>query len=55
MLDWISNIISDLGYLGIIFLMLVENFFPPVSEEIVMPLARFTANGRYKISLTLVL
>ncbi|MCU0545475.1 MAG: DedA family protein [Oscillatoriaceae cyanobacterium Prado104] len=43
MLDWIVNIISSLGYLGIAFLMLLENFFPPVSEEIIMPLAGFAA------------
>lgn len=43
MLDWIVNIISSLGYLGIAFLMLLENFFPPISEEIIMPLAGFAA------------
>jgi membrane protein DedA with SNARE-associated domain len=42
MLDWITNTISSMGYLGIALLMLLENFFPPVSEEIIMPLAGFT-------------
>lgn len=42
MLDWIINTISSMGYLGIALLMLLENFFPPVSEEIIMPLAGFT-------------
>ncbi len=31
-----------MGYLGIALLMLLETFFPPVSEEIIMPLAGFT-------------
>jgi membrane protein DedA with SNARE-associated domain len=42
MLDWITNAISSMGYLGIALLMLLENFFPPVSEELIMPLAGFT-------------
>ncbi|PSB41837.1 DedA family protein [Chroococcidiopsis sp. CCNUC1] len=42
MLDWITNVISRMGYLGITLLMVLENFFPPVPEEIVMPLAGFT-------------
>lgn len=43
MLEWITNAIASLGYIGIILLMLAETFFPPISEEIIMPLAGFTA------------
>lgn len=42
MLDWITNIISSMSYLGIALLMLVENIFPPIPSEIIMPLAGFT-------------
>jgi membrane protein DedA with SNARE-associated domain len=53
MLDWITNTISSMGYLGIALLMLLENFFPPVSEEIIMPLAGFTVQ-RGELSFPLV-
>lgn len=42
MLDWITSTINSLGYLGIALLMFVENIFPPVPSEIIMPLAGFT-------------
>lgn len=42
MLDWITSTINSLGYLGIALLMFVENVFPPVPSEIIMPLAGFT-------------
>lgn len=43
MLDWTANIIADMGYLGITLLMFLENIFPPIPSEIVMPLAGFVA------------
>lgn len=42
MLDWITNIISSLGYVGIALLMFLENLFPPIPSELIMPLAGFT-------------
>ncbi|MBW4547633.1 MAG: DedA family protein [Symplocastrum torsivum CPER-KK1] len=42
MLEWITGTINSLGYLGIALLMFVENIFPPVPSEIIMPLAGFT-------------
>lgn len=39
----ISDIISDMGYMGIVLLMFLENIFPPIPSEIIMPLAGFTA------------
>ncbi|MEB3827415.1 DedA family protein [Phormidium sp. CCY1219] len=42
MLEWITNIITELGYIGIAFLMFVENIFPPIPSELIMPLAGFT-------------
>ncbi|KZD12321.1 DedA family protein [Oceanibaculum pacificum] len=43
MIDWISGIVADGGYLGIAFLMFVENIFPPIPSELIMPLAGFAA------------
>jgi len=41
--DWITTIISESGYLGIVLLMLGENVFPPIPSELIMPLAGFVA------------
>jgi len=47
MLDWITTTINSLGYLGIGFLMFVENLFPPIPSELIMPLAGFVvAQGK---------
>ncbi len=42
MLDWVTNIISSFGYVGIGLLMFLENIFPPIPSELIMPLAGFT-------------
>ncbi|HLO87498.1 MAG TPA: DedA family protein [Nostocaceae cyanobacterium] len=44
MLEWITNTINSLGYWGIALLMFVENLFPPIPSELIMPLAGFTAS-----------
>jgi len=41
MLDWIANTVNSLGYVGIALLMLLENIFPPIPSELIMPLAGF--------------
>lgn len=43
MFDWITGIVSDYGYVGIVLLMLGENIFPPIPSELIMPLAGFVA------------
>jgi membrane protein DedA with SNARE-associated domain len=45
MLESIVNIINSLGYLGIALLMFLENLFPPIPSELIMPLAGFTARA----------
>ncbi len=40
--EWIPNIMNQLGYLGIGLLMFLENLFPPIPSELIMPLAGFT-------------
>ena len=43
MFDWVTGLLGQTGYLGIAFLMLAENVFPPIPSELIMPLAGFTA------------
>ncbi len=42
--DWITNLIERMGYLGIALLMFLENLFPPIPSELIMPLSGFTAS-----------
>lgn len=44
MLSWIQNTMTTLGYPGIVFLMFLENVFPPIPSELIMPFAGFTAS-----------
>ncbi|PSB34373.1 DedA family protein [Stenomitos frigidus] len=47
MTEWITNTMTSLGYLGIGLLMFLENLFPPIPSELIMPLAGFTiAQGK---------
>ncbi len=43
---WIEQAISTLGYWGIVLVMAIENIFPPIPSELVMPLAGFLAACR---------
>jgi membrane protein DedA with SNARE-associated domain len=36
--------IEDMGYLGIALLMFLENVFPPMPSEVIMPMAGYTAS-----------
>ncbi|MBD2182191.1 DedA family protein [Planktothrix sp. FACHB-1355] len=42
MQEWITNTMTSLGYVGIGLLMFLENLFPPIPSELIMPLAGFT-------------
>jgi membrane protein DedA with SNARE-associated domain len=44
MVEWITNTMNSLGYVGIGLLMFLENLFPPIPSELIMPLAGFTAS-----------
>ena len=52
--DWIVSLIDKAGYAGIALLMLLENVFPPIPSELIMPLAGFSA-AKGTLSLTGVL
>ncbi len=41
MTDWIKSVIEGFSYGGIVFLMFLENVFPPIPSELIMPLAGF--------------
>jgi membrane protein DedA with SNARE-associated domain len=41
--DFIVDIMAEGGYIGIFFLMLMENVFPPIPSELIMSLAGFVA------------
>jgi membrane protein DedA with SNARE-associated domain len=41
---WITGTMSSMGYLGIGLLMFLENLFPPIPSELIMPLAGFTVS-----------
>lgn len=42
--NWIIQIIESLGYFGIAFLMFLDNVFPPIPSEVIMPSAGYTAS-----------
>lgn len=44
MSEWITNTMDSLGYVGIGLLMFLENLFPPIPSELIMPLAGFTVS-----------
>jgi membrane protein DedA with SNARE-associated domain len=41
--DWVTEVIDELGYLGVALLVALENLFPPIPSEIVLPFAGFVA------------
>lgn len=43
MFDGIVDFIAQTGYLGVFLLMVLENLFPPIPSELIMPLAGFAA------------
>jgi membrane protein DedA with SNARE-associated domain len=46
LVDWVTSVVETLGYGGVAFLVALENLFPPIPSEVVLPLAGFvSANG----------
>ena len=43
MASWVIGVIQSTGLLGIVLLMFVENVFPPIPSEVIMPLAGYLA------------
>ena len=42
--DWVTDVIDSLGYVGVALLVALENVFPPIPSEIVLPFAGFVAS-----------
>lgn len=41
MQDWLINVINQFGYIGIAFLILLENVFPPIPSELILTFSGF--------------
>ncbi|MGI8384729.1 DedA family protein [Robertmurraya sp. P23] len=39
--DWIFSIIENYGYLGVFLIIVIENVFPPIPSELVLPFSGF--------------
>ncbi|WP_228281590.1 DedA family protein [Rubrobacter marinus] len=50
MAQWVLDVVSALGYLGLALLLIAENLFPPIPSEVVLPLAGFLV-GRGDLNL----
>ncbi|WP_181707196.1 DedA family protein [Chthonobacter rhizosphaerae] len=54
MFEWVVGFVQQGGYLGVAFLMFLENVFPPIPSEVIMPLAGFAA-ARGDLNIALVI
>ncbi|PHK95131.1 alkaline phosphatase [Pseudoroseomonas rhizosphaerae] len=43
MIEWVTQTVGSAGPAGVFFLMFLENLFPPIPSELIMPLAGFAA------------
>ena len=44
MARWVMDVMQAGGYFGLIFLMVLENVFPPIPSEVILPLAGYMAS-----------
>ncbi len=50
MFDWTLAVIERGGYVGVFALMVLENVFPPIPSEVILPLVGFSAaQGKFNI------
>jgi membrane protein DedA with SNARE-associated domain len=52
--DWIVGVVTRLGYAGVAGLTFLENLFPPIPSELILPLAGYVS-GSGKLSIWLVI
>ena len=46
--NWAKDIVESAGYIGVFFMIVLENIFPPIPSEAILPLAGFLAGeGRF--------
>ena len=49
--SWITSTVESLGYVGVAFLMFLENLFPPIPSELIMPMSGYVASqGRLSLA-----
>jgi len=52
--DLVADLVQELGYPGLVFLMALEHLFPPIPSEVILPLAGFeVGRGNLNFALTL--
>lgn len=39
--EWVAGVVDQLGYVGLMLLIALENLFPPLPSELILPLAGF--------------
>ena len=39
--SWVTDVVESLGYIGLLLMIALENVFPPIPSELVLPLAGF--------------
>lgn len=44
MVTFVGDLISRIGYFGVFLLMALENIFPPIPSEVIMPFAGFVVS-----------
>jgi membrane protein DedA with SNARE-associated domain len=54
MVEWVTGVVAAGGWPGVFLLMFLENLFPPIPSEVIMPLAGFVA-ARGEMSFALAL
>ena len=55
MLEWVTRTLESGGYLAVAGLMFLENVFPPIPSELILPLAGFlTGQNRFSFPLVLI-
>jgi membrane protein DedA with SNARE-associated domain len=53
--EWVTDVIETLGYPGLTVLVALENVFPPIPSEVILPLAGFlTGQNRFSFLLVLI-
>ncbi|MCQ4161419.1 DedA family protein [Roseomonas sp. GC11] len=51
MIEWVTDLVASAGPAGVMLLMFLENVFPPIPSEVIMPLAGFAAaEGRMSLA-----
>lgn len=52
--EFVTNVIETIGYPGLTILIALENIFPPIPSEVILPLAGFmTGQGRFSFALVI--